>query len=312
MCIAAVALLLCAGTAARASAADASPAPSPAPAGPIDLAPMDMGEPPAPRTQPSPRPPRGSFTVNVARYRNDGSFATAVDVQRYLGPAGERRVRPYVAAAYGRETYTTLISTSAPLGPPPKVKPKKPKPTPPPIVTPFNTADTPTETALGVEFRASPSVRVYIQGGPGNQRDDGGDLRSGFVMHAGAEWYRAWEPARVGAGYGYIDGALNAAGGPFANTALILDAQRLQPLGHSERSPEMTLRFSAAGDSRGRYFSNVAELAAGIRIAPLGVAGPSLRLEAVAGQLGVGTALPKGMRRRYGALRPSISQSIMF
>jgi hypothetical protein len=310
-----MALVLCCGAAVRAHAAEpAAPAPSPTPTGAIDLSPMDMGEPVAPRPQASPRPRRGSFTLTLARYRNDGSFATAADVQRYLGPAGERSVRAYVAAAYGRETYTTLIATSAPAEPPPKVKPKKPKPkaTPPPIITPFTAADTPTETALGVEFRASSTVRFYVQGGPGNQRDNEGDLRTGLVMHAGAEWYRGWEPARPGAPYGYVDGALIAAAGPVANTALIFDAQRLHPMGQSDRSPELTLRVSAAADTRGRYFGNVAEVAAGVRFAPLGPAGPTLRLEAVTGQLGVGTALPKGMRRSYGALRPSISQTIVF
>jgi hypothetical protein len=316
-CVVAAVLVLCFGGAARTSASEPTPAPAPSsvPAVPLDMSPVDLeGNTAVLRPQPLPLPvPRrahGLFSLTEARYRNDGSVATALDLQRYLGPADDRRVRAYVNAAYGRETYTTLISTSAPLPPPPKTKPKKPLPTPPPIITPFVAADVSLSTAVGLEFRASRSVRFFAQGGPGNQRDDNGDLRAGFVTRVGTEWYQPWEPRGPGAAYGYVDVALNAAGGPFANAALIVDAQRVHPLGRSERSPELTLRVSTAADTRRRYFSNVAEAAIGIRIAPFRGTGPSFGLEAVAGRFGVGAAMPHGMRRGYGALRPSISQSL--
>lgn len=275
--------------------------------------PPEAVPPPVPLVVPQ-RVPRdeGMLTLTFARYRNDGSLAAALDAQRYLTPA-DRRVRMYFAGEYGRENYTTLVATSAPVPPPPKKKPKKPPPPSkplPPFFSPFRATNVGFSAALGVELRSSPTVRFYAQAGPGNRPDDDGHLRAGFITHAGAEWYRPWQPARAGAPYGYVDTTTTVAGGSFANTALVFDALHVLPIGRSERAPEFTLRASLAADSRRRYFANVAELAAGVRVAPFGLKGPSVMLEAVAGRFGIGAALPAGAGRSYGALRPSITQSV--
>lgn len=226
-----------------------------------------------------------SYAIDDRRF-NDATIAS--DTYKPLGNPN-RRFRPYVAAFVARDSRTTP-GASTDGGP----------------AVPLIYSDNYAVIAAGVQYTTPQGLRVFIQGGgsktvgPVAAQASGGDLRGGVQL------YREWGPTNAhGRTYGNFYGSASYLS-RYSDSIFYNQLEIVHNIGSSRAPLEPFVRAVVTADTRTFYYSNVAEVTAGLRYSPFGTRGPAFSLEALTGRYLRGV-LPASEARTYTDLRPTVS-----
>ena len=159
--------------------------------------------------------------------------------------------------------------------------------------------------ALGVQFTTAAGFRAFAQVGESVPLGSVAAVRSGGDLRAGIQLYREWaEKPSPTQSYGNL----------YASTTYLsrysdwIVYSQLEA-GRHLFTPAVDLfaRGTITLDSRGYYYSNLAEVTLGIRYRPFGIHGPAFSLERVAGSYLRNAERPADTGALYDDFRPTIT-----
>ena len=135
---------------------------------------------------------------------------------------------------------------------------------------------------------------------------------SGADLRGGAQLYREWG-SNFQADHGYAN--LYASTTYLSRYSDWIEYSQLE-VGHNSQSTKNPVqpfvRFVLNLDSRGFYYSNLAEAVAGVRFHAFGQRGPALSIEGAYGTYLRGIVRPAGTRSTYLDFRPTLSYGANF
>jgi hypothetical protein len=226
-----------------------------------------------------------SYAVDDRRF-NDTTIST--DTYKPLGDSTSR-FRPYVALFVDKDSRTT---PGTPSGGGPAI--------------PLIYSDNYGVVAAGVQYTTPQGLRVFLQGGASQTVGPVAAIPSGGDLRGGVQLYREWGPQyAAGRTYGNFYGSGSYLS-RYSDSIFYNQLEIVHNLGTARNPLEPFLRAVYSTDTRDFYYSNTAELTAGLRWHPLGVHGPILSLDGVTGRYLRGP-LPVTTPRSYTDLRPTIS-----
>ena len=242
-------------------------------------------------TEPTSRvPDRAGYSYNyVLEDTRYDDLIVSIDAYKPLGNPNAR-IRPFVDAELVRDSRTSPGNGAN--GKPP---------------TPLVLSDNYGLVSGGLQYTNGSGLRLFAQGGrsftvgPVAAQSSGGDMR------AGAQLYREWGPtSQRKRDYGNFYGSATYYS-RYSDTVAYLQAETARNIGSFKHPIEPFARGDLTLDTRRFYYSNLVEFTVGIRAHPLGMAGPTLSIEAIKGAYLQRSPLPLGVTSTYADFRPTVS-----
>lgn len=235
-------------------------------------------------------PDRAGYSYNyVLEDTRYDDLIVSIDAYKPLGNPNAR-IRPFVDGELVRDSRTSPGNGAN--GKPP---------------TPLVLSDNYGLVSGGLQYTNGSGLRLFAQGGrsftvgPVAAQSSGGDLR------AGAQLYREWGPtSQRKRDYGNFYGSATYYS-RYSDTVAYLQAETARNIGSFKHPIEPFARGVLTLDTRRFYYSNLVEFTVGIRAHPLGVAGPTLSIEAIKGAYLQRSPLPLGVTATYADFRPTVS-----
>lgn len=164
--------------------------------------------------------------------------------------------------------------------------------------------------AIGLQYRNTSGLRIYVQGGATTRIGAAAAVPSGGDVRGGAQLYREWGGlAHAQRAYGNFYGS-GTYYSRYQDTVFYNQLESGRLLGNQTRSVDLYLRGTYTVDTHQYFYDNLAELTAGVRLHPFGTHGPSFAIEGVGGIYTHPGLLPLGTRRTYWDFRPTIAYGV--
>lgn len=219
--------------------------------------------------------------VDVTRY---GDIATSLDATKPFG-SEHARIRPFGEFFIYRDTKTANALV-------PRI---------------YN--DNYAGVELGLQFTTPGGFRSFIEAGSTTTLGTVAAVPSGGDLRAGLQYYREWAQARTQRTYGNFYGSVTY----FSRYQDTLSYNQLEfgtRVGRGNRRTEFYLRPTLTLDTHQYYYSNVAEVTAGVRFYPFGSHGPTFALEEAAGTYLRNSLLPANVSPTYLDFRPTLAYGV--
>ncbi len=218
--------------------------------------------------------------VDVARY---GDIVTSLDATKPIG-SPKARVRPFGDFFIYRDTKSANAKV--------------------PLIYNDNYAG----AAVGLQYTTPGGFRAFAQVGSTTNIGSVVAVPSGGDFRGGLQYYREWGATSLRA-YSNFYGSVTY----FSRYQDTLSYNQLEfgtRIGRGPHHTELYLRPTLTLDTHQYYYSNVAEITAGIRFYPFGSHGPTLAFEEAAGQYLRGGLLPGGIGSTYLDFRPTLAYGV--
>ena len=218
--------------------------------------------------------------VDVARY---GDIVTSLDAMKPIGSPNSR-VRPFADVFIFRDTKSANTTV-------PRI---------------YN--DNYAGAAIVLQYTTPGGFRAFAQVGGTTNLGSVVAVPSGGDFRGGLQYYREWGPANLRT-YGNFYGSITY----FSRYQDTLSYNQMEfgtRIGRGSHHTELYFRPTLTLDTHQYYYSNVAEVTAGIRFYPFGSHGPTLAFEEAAGQYLRGGLLPAGIGSTYLDFRPTLAYGV--